>query len=209
VPRSVRIRSNGTSCSSEKGSTRSSVARQVPGWSKKTACPAQTRIQDLPCFRVPRCSRPGFVRCSAPNGWFTRNLLLALRNMRFASRPVHPSCRDLEPSPLTLAEGIASFRWRVSAHNNKKRLMTLPVDEFLRRSLLHVVPPGFVRIRHFRFQAQRCRGTLLPLCLQLLADSGRRSADANSQEKAGRSPRPPWSCPQCGGPMVSSTAQPY
>jgi hypothetical protein len=46
--------------------------------------------------------------------------------------------------------------------------MKLPVCEFLRRFLLHVLPPGFVRIRHFGFLANRRRGTLLPLCLQLL-----------------------------------------
>ena len=42
-----------------------------------------------------------------------------------------------------------TFRWRDSARGNKKRLMTLPVEEFLRRFLLHLLPPGFVRIRNF------------------------------------------------------------
>ena len=72
---------------------------------------------------------------------------------------------------VALADGIVTFRWRDSAHKNKKRLMTLPVDEFLRRFLLHVLPPGFVRIRHFGFLAHRRRGASLPLCLQLLAKS--------------------------------------
>lgn len=103
---------------------------------------------------------------------------------------------------VALADGAVTFRWRDSAHHNKKRLMTLPVDEFLRRFLLHVLPPGFVRIRHFGFQAHRCRGCLLPLCLQLLADSGRVSAETKSPEKASASPRPLWTCPQCGGSMV-------
>jgi hypothetical protein len=103
---------------------------------------------------------------------------------------------------VALADGIVTFRWRDSAHQNKKRLMTLPVDEFLRRFLLHVLPPGFVRIRHFGFQAHRCRGSLLPLCLQLLADSGRVFTETKSPENVGTSPRPLWTCPQCGGPMV-------
>jgi hypothetical protein len=47
--------------------------------------------------------------------------------------------------------------------------MTLPVNEFLRRFLLDVLPPGFVRIRHFGLMAHRHRGVSLPLCLQLLA----------------------------------------
>jgi hypothetical protein len=103
---------------------------------------------------------------------------------------------------VALADGAVTFRWRDSAHKNKKRLMSLPVDEFLRRFLLHVLPPGFVRIRHFGFQSHRCRGSLLPLCLQLLADSGRASAETKSPEIACTSPRPLWTCPQCGGPMV-------
>jgi len=52
---------------------------------------------------------------------------------------------------IKLADGIVTFRWRDSAHKNKKRLMALPVDEFLRRFLLHMLPPGFVRIRHLAF----------------------------------------------------------
>ena len=103
---------------------------------------------------------------------------------------------------VSLADGSVTFRWRDSAHKNKKRLMTLGVDEFLRRFFLHVLPPGFVRIRHFGFLAHRRRGALLPLCVQLLAESRRVPADAGSEENAGSAPRPLWTCPQCGGPMV-------
>ena len=103
---------------------------------------------------------------------------------------------------VALADGSITFRWRDSAHKNKKRLMTLGVDEFLRRFFLHVLPPGFVRIRHFGFLAHRRRGALLPLCVQLLAESRRVPINAGSEENAGSSPRPLWSCPQCRGPMV-------
>src|SRR3954454_15189789 len=54
---------------------------------------------------------------------------------------------------VALEDGKVTFRWRDSAHKNKKRLLTLAVDEFLRRFLLHVLPRGFVRIRHFGFLA--------------------------------------------------------
>src|SRR3981189_872597 len=103
---------------------------------------------------------------------------------------------------VPLADGMVTFRWRDSAHHNKKRLMTLPVDEFLRRFLLHVLPPAFVRIRYFGWMAHRRRGASLPLCLQLLAQSGRFQAEAEPAEKAAPSPRPLWTCSQCGGPMV-------
>ena len=65
---------------------------------------------------------------------------------------------------------MISFRWRDSAHKNKKRVMALPVEEFLQRFFLHVLPPGFVRIRHFGFLANRQRKELVPLCRQLLAE---------------------------------------
>jgi hypothetical protein len=87
--------------------------------------------------------------------------------------------------------------------------MTLAVEEFLRRFLLHVLPPGFVRIRHFGFLAHRRRAALLPLCFQFL---GRPAdlppvPDCHNQGRK-KAPRPTlpststWSCPQCGGPMI-------
>ena len=68
---------------------------------------------------------------------------------------------------VALTDGDVTFRWRDSAHGNKKRLMTLPVDEFLRRFLLHLLPRRFVRIRNFGFLANRQRAHLLPLCFRL------------------------------------------
>jgi len=103
---------------------------------------------------------------------------------------------------VALADGMVTFRWRDSARKNKKRLLTLPVNEFLRRFLLHVLPPGFVRIRHFGLMAHRHRRASLPLCLQLLAQSGRVPVETSSAEKAVASPPPLWTCPQCGAPMI-------
>src|SRR5947199_2752036 len=48
-----------------------------------------------------------------------------------------------------------TFRWRDYAHGNKKRKMTLAAHEFIRRFLMHVLPRGFVRIRHFGWMANR------------------------------------------------------
>ena len=61
-----------------------------------------------------------------------------------------------------------TFRYKDYTHGNKKRLMTLSSQEFLRRFLLHVLPRGFVRIRFYRLLANRRRTNLLPLCQQLL-----------------------------------------
>jgi hypothetical protein len=94
-----------------------------------------------------------------------------------------------------------TFRWRDSAHKNKQRLMTLHVTEFLRRFLLHVLPPRFVRIRHFGFLSTRNRSTLLPLCFRLLGEPVAAPANATSTD-CQQGPRMTWLCPQCNGPML-------
>lgn len=102
---------------------------------------------------------------------------------------------------VSLAEGRVTFRWRDSAHKNKKRLMSLPVVEFVRRFLLHVLPPGFVRIRHFGFFAHRRRAALLPLCFQLLATTVSPAPGGGSESISVATARL-WICPRCGGTMV-------
>jgi hypothetical protein len=99
---------------------------------------------------------------------------------------------------VSLVDDMVTFRWRDSEHNNKRRLMSLPVDEFLRRFLLHVLPKGFVRIRHFGFLSTRTRAALLPLCFQLL---GAASPPTTTHARAARDQAAVWLCPRCSGPM--------
>ena len=103
---------------------------------------------------------------------------------------------------VSLLDDQVTFRWRDSAHKNRKRLLTLAVDEFLRRFLLHVLPRGFVRIRHFGFLASRRRGTLLPLCKQMLTDASFTAPSVVARVNKRNEPSSVWSCPLCGGSMV-------
>jgi hypothetical protein len=101
---------------------------------------------------------------------------------------------------VSFTDGQVSFRWRDSAHKNRKRVMSLPADEFLRRFLLHLLPRGFVRIRNFGFLANRQRAKLLPLCFSLLgssADHARVEDDADAPKLSVTLPR----CPLCGETM--------
>jgi hypothetical protein len=100
---------------------------------------------------------------------------------------------------VSFADGKVTFRWRDSAHHNEQKLMTLSLDEFLRRFLLHLLPKGFVRIRNFGFLANRKRATLLPLCFQLLGSAQPPQAEPHASS---RDDSPDlWRCPKCGGPM--------
>lgn len=69
---------------------------------------------------------------------------------------------------LAVADGRVCFRWRDYADGDRVKVMDLEVDEFLRRFLLHVVPDGFVRIRHFGLLANRRRAAALGQCRALL-----------------------------------------
>src|ERR1035437_1242006 len=100
---------------------------------------------------------------------------------------------------VSLADGQVTFRWRDSAHHNEQKLMTLSLDEFLRRLLLHLLPKGFVRIRHFGFLANRRRSTLLPLCFAPLATV---PSPTEPETPATQESNPLWRCPKCGGPMA-------
>jgi hypothetical protein len=70
---------------------------------------------------------------------------------------------------LRLQDGKVSFHWRDYRHGHHHQVMTLEATEFLRRFLLHILPEGFVRIRHFGLLANRHRAENLALCRQLLA----------------------------------------
>ena len=100
---------------------------------------------------------------------------------------------------VSFKDGQVTFRWRDSAHHNEQKLMTLSVDEFLRRFLLHILPKGFVRIRNFGFLANRRRSTLLPLCFQLLGTTPQPPAEEHSSSTEDAAEL--YRCPHCGGPM--------
>jgi rubredoxin len=98
---------------------------------------------------------------------------------------------------ISLADGQVTFRRRDSAHHNEQKLMTLPLDGFLRRFLLHLLPKGFVRIRHFGFLANCRRSALLPLCFAALGTVPAQIEPETSTQQSDSL----WRCPKCGGPM--------
>jgi Putative transposase/Transposase zinc-binding domain len=93
-----------------------------------------------------------------------------------------------------------TFRYKDYAHGNKKRIMTLPSQEFLRRFLLHVLPRGFVRIRFYGFLANRRRAHLLPLCQQLLSHHSQPDPSFGTLSPA--APITGLRCPHCATVML-------
>jgi hypothetical protein len=95
---------------------------------------------------------------------------------------------------IGMEDGKVTFRWKDYAHGGKKRKMTLAAEEFIRRFLLHVLPKGLVRIRHYGWMANRCRGERAALCRTLLAAAPPAPVTATTAD-----PPRGRKCPVCGG----------
>ena len=69
---------------------------------------------------------------------------------------------------LSVQNGQVTFTYRDRKDKDRLKSMTLDAQEFIRRFLLHVLPDGFMRIRHFGFLANRAKKHALPQCRKLL-----------------------------------------
>jgi hypothetical protein len=99
---------------------------------------------------------------------------------------------------LGMEDGRVTFRWKDYAHGSRKRKMSLTAQEFIRRFLLHVLPRGFVRIRHFGWMANRNRTRLAATCRSLLQAEGDRQIAPTPSSLLSPGRR----CPRCGAPVV-------
>jgi len=121
---------------------------------------------------------------------------------------------------IALEEGKVSFQWKDYAEGNQPKVMELEAVEFIRRFLQHVVPSGFVRIRHYGFLANRHREAKLQRCRELLSVATVTPGQTAPAEPKQCEPEPEpaaampeWQrCPSCGqGRMtwVEDIARPH
>jgi hypothetical protein len=96
-------------------------------------------------------------------------------------------------------EKSVTFRWRDYRHGNAHRLMSLDPHEFIRRFLIHSLPDGFHRIRHYGFLANGCRRARLAIIRQLLATIRPDPTIAPGETGKPRLRFDPTVCPCCGG----------
>jgi len=99
---------------------------------------------------------------------------------------------------LALEEGRVTFRWKDYAHGNRQRLMTLDAVEFIRRFLLHILPAGFQRLRHYGLLANRGRQAKLERCRVLLQQPVSPTPPVSPETTAAPAPdQPAPVCPAC------------
>ena len=82
---------------------------------------------------------------------------------------------------VQLQDDRVTFLWKDYADNCQRKEMTLDAVEFVRRFALHIVPPGFVRIRRYGLLAHRDRGERLTLCRALLGVSAQPATVAENE----------------------------
>src|SRR5207249_2082925 len=86
---------------------------------------------------------------------------------------------------VSLDQGEVTFEYKDYAKGGKKKLLTLPAEEFIRRFLLHVLPKGFVKVRHYGLLANAHREGKLKRCRGLLKEAveARQQEPPRQQEK--------------------------
>jgi Putative transposase/Transposase zinc-binding domain len=104
---------------------------------------------------------------------------------------------------VALDERGVTFRWKdYRAHGpTRHKTMTLGVDEFMRRFLLHVLPSGFHRIRHYGLIANGERKGNLVKARGLLNVAADDRMQGNGADVPAASVAPTFVCPDCGAPM--------
>ena len=102
---------------------------------------------------------------------------------------------------IALDEKGVTFKWKDYRIKGRDRLKTMTLDaaEFIRRFLLHVLPSGFHRVRHYGLFAGTVRAHNIERVRQLLAAPKPRPAEADRDTET---PSPAHRCPCCGGRMI-------
>jgi len=113
---------------------------------------------------------------------------------------------------VDLKDGFVRFRYKDYAHGKPKRVMMLSASEFVRRFLLHVLPGGLVRIRHYGILSNRHRREDLALCRQLLSggEPVQTESESTATVQAAKSPESITTtrvCPICGAGRMMLIAE--
>jgi len=104
---------------------------------------------------------------------------------------------------LSCDDGQVRFTYRDRSDGDRRKIASLPGEEFIRRFLLHVLPPGFMRIRHYGFLANRAKKTCLAQCREQLGATAPEPAEAKTvadwiRDLTGTDIT---RCPHCGTPL--------
>ena len=100
---------------------------------------------------------------------------------------------------LSIDNGNVSFKWRDYKDGSKKKVMTVSAEEFIRRFLIHILPPGFMKIRHYGLLGNRNKNSKLLICKKLTFTPISQREKTSTQELIQKLTGKDISiCPKCG-----------
>ena len=105
---------------------------------------------------------------------------------------------------LKVENGTVTFSWRDYKDGNKVKEMTVAAEEFIRRFLMHILPDGFVKIRHFGILSSKNKQTKLKKCKEILGNyESRRKNRINENDLLKELvEKPETECPCCGNGVM-------
>jgi hypothetical protein len=161
--------------------------------------------QTCPRFLVPLGRQPWSVYATPP-------FASAQQVVAYLGRYTHRVALS-KARLVALREGHVALRWRDKRRGNRPTVMTLAATEVIRRFLLHVLPTGCMRLRHYGGRGYRCRPLQVATCRQLLAQPAPilPAAASAATMRRRRTGIDIERCPQChqGRVMVSATLSPW
>ncbi len=111
---------------------------------------------------------------------------------------------------LSMENGMVSFKWRDYKDGSQWKVMTVQAHEFIRRFLIHVLPKGFLKIRHYGFLGNRNKSKKLILCKQLTHTAIRKKKKASTLELISKLlGRDICKCPACGSRSFAQHWEPF
>jgi len=132
--------------------------------------------------------------------------------LRYLSRYTHRVAIS-DHRLVEVTDDLVTFSWKDYSDGSRIKLMTLAPAEFIRRFLLHVLPDGFQRIRHYGFLANANRAAKLAHIRDLLPPAPQQQGESTPQDATEMATRPECAatpttddechptCPECGGEM--------
>lgn len=137
---------------------------------------------------------------------YSKPCVAAIRAVEYLGRYSHRTAIG-NGRILALDGDSIRFRYKDYRDHDRQKVMSLPAEEFIRRFLLHVLPKGLMRIRHFGFLANCCRARKLPLIRSAIAVEAQAArADAEAAATTETAPAG-YPCPKCRGGRLRVIAE--
>jgi integrase len=176
---------------------RPGMVEMLPYGKRPKRLPVVLSVEEV--AQLLEAARPGRERMLLQTAYACGLRISELLNLQVTDIDSARMVVNVRQGKVKLADGEVIFRYRDYADSRKEKLLTLPAEEFLRRFVMHVLPKGFMKIRHYGLLANGQRRSRLTQCRRLLFAAGVTApVAASAPGDATIAPAEVRRCPRCG-----------